>query len=58
MGSRARMTPLKSEPPIRLLIANLVGEEVTREGFASLRGDPKAGSSRSKRFCLIGGRTC
>jgi DNA-binding PadR family transcriptional regulator len=32
-------TPLKSEPLIRLLICDLVGEEVTRESMASLRDD-------------------
>jgi PadR family transcriptional regulator, regulatory protein AphA len=30
-------TPLKSEPLLRLMICDLVGEEVTREGFGSLR---------------------
>lgn len=33
----ARLTPLKSEPLVRLLIANLVGDDVTRESFAALR---------------------
>jgi PadR family transcriptional regulator, regulatory protein AphA len=33
------MTPLKSEPLLRLLICDLVGEEVTRESFATLRDD-------------------
>src|SRR5688572_16631615 len=32
-------TPLKSEPLLRLLIADLVGEEVTRESIGTLRGD-------------------
>jgi DNA-binding PadR family transcriptional regulator len=32
-------TPLKSEPLLRLLIADLVGEEPTRESVATLRGD-------------------
>jgi DNA-binding PadR family transcriptional regulator len=32
-------TPLKSEPLLRLLIADLVGEEVTRESLATLRDD-------------------
>src|SRR5919198_4578839 len=32
-------TPLKSDPLLRLLIANLVGEEVTRESMATLRHD-------------------
>jgi PadR family transcriptional regulator AphA len=33
------LTPLKSEPLLRLLIADLVGEDVTRESFTSLRAD-------------------
>jgi DNA-binding PadR family transcriptional regulator len=33
------LTPLKSEPLLRLLIADLVGEEVTRESMATLRED-------------------
>ena len=32
-------TPLKSEPLLRLLICDLVGEEVTRESLATLRDD-------------------
>ena len=32
-------TPLKSEPLLRLLIADLVGEEVTRESMGTLRAD-------------------
>jgi DNA-binding PadR family transcriptional regulator len=32
-------TPLKSEPLLRLLIADLVGEATTREGIATLRRD-------------------
>jgi DNA-binding PadR family transcriptional regulator len=32
-------TPLKSEPVLRLLIADLVGEEVIRKGIATLRSD-------------------
>jgi PadR family transcriptional regulator, regulatory protein AphA len=35
----ARFTPLKSEPLLRLLIADLVGERLTREGLAALRQD-------------------
>ena len=35
----ARLTPLKSEPLLRLLIADLVGERLTREGLAALRDD-------------------
>src|SRR6266542_4827785 len=33
------VTPLKSEPLLRLLICDLVGEEVTCESLASLRDD-------------------
>ena len=33
-------TPLKSEPLLRLLIADLVGEAATRESMATLREDP------------------
>jgi DNA-binding PadR family transcriptional regulator len=33
------VTPLKSEPLLRLLIADLVGDKVTRETFATLRAD-------------------
>jgi len=32
-------TPLKSEPLLRLLIADLVGDDVTRESMGTLRGD-------------------
>jgi DNA-binding PadR family transcriptional regulator len=32
-------TPLKSEPLLRLLIADLVGDDVTRESMATLRAD-------------------
>jgi DNA-binding PadR family transcriptional regulator len=35
----ARVTPLKSEPLLRLLIADLVGEAPTRESMAALRGE-------------------
>jgi DNA-binding PadR family transcriptional regulator len=35
----ARFTPLKSEPLLRLLIADLVGERLTRDGLAALRQD-------------------
>jgi hypothetical protein len=34
-----RFTPLKSEPLLRLLIADLVGEGPTRESIATLRED-------------------
>jgi DNA-binding PadR family transcriptional regulator len=34
-----RFTPVKSEPLLRLLIADLVGEPVTRESMATLRDD-------------------
>src|SRR5262249_38125643 len=32
-------TPVKSEPLLRLLICDLVGERTTREGMATLRDD-------------------
>ena len=35
----ARFTPLKSEPLTRLLVADIVGEEATRESIAALRDD-------------------
>src|SRR3954451_11158035 len=35
----ATVTPLKSEPLLRLLIADLVGEELTRESLQTLRAD-------------------
>jgi DNA-binding PadR family transcriptional regulator len=35
----ARVTPLKSEPLLRLLIADLVGEEATRVNLMALRED-------------------
>jgi DNA-binding PadR family transcriptional regulator len=34
-----RFTPLKSDPLLRLLICDLVGEEVTRESMGTLRED-------------------
>src|ERR671916_1409355 len=34
-----RFTPLKSEPLLRLLIADLVGEPATRQAIATLRQD-------------------
>jgi DNA-binding PadR family transcriptional regulator len=34
-----RFTPLKSEPLLRLLIADLVGEPITRSSVATLRDD-------------------
>src|SRR3954451_12292982 len=39
-------TPLKSEPLLRLLICDLVGEDVTRKSMATLRGDIAALRSR------------
>ena len=33
------LTPVKSEPLLRLLIADLVGEDVTRDSLATLRED-------------------
>jgi hypothetical protein len=38
-GTPARFTPIKSEPLLRLLIADLVGEAPTRESIAALRED-------------------
>ncbi len=35
----ASFTPLKSDPLLRLLIADLVGEEATRESLVALRDD-------------------
>jgi DNA-binding PadR family transcriptional regulator len=35
----ARVSPVKSEPLVRLLIADLVGETATRESIAALRED-------------------
>jgi DNA-binding PadR family transcriptional regulator len=37
--TRVEFTPLKSEPLIRLLLCDLVGEDVTRESIATLRDD-------------------
>jgi DNA-binding PadR family transcriptional regulator len=37
--TQVEVTPLKSEPLLRLLICDLVGEEITRESMATLRGD-------------------
>jgi DNA-binding PadR family transcriptional regulator len=34
-----RFTPIRSEPLMRLMIADLVGDEVTRESMATLRED-------------------
>ena len=34
-----RVTPLKSEPLLRLLIADVAGEATTREAMATLRED-------------------
>jgi DNA-binding PadR family transcriptional regulator len=33
------LTPVKSDPLLRLLVCDLVGEEVTRESLATLRAD-------------------
>jgi DNA-binding PadR family transcriptional regulator len=38
-GTPVHFTPLKSEPLLRLLIADLVGERATRESMATLRED-------------------
>ncbi len=37
--SPVTFTPLKSDPLLRLLIADLVGDDVTRESMATLRAD-------------------
>ena len=37
--ARPRFTPLKSEPLLRLLIADLAGEAPTRKSIATLRDD-------------------
>ena len=37
--TRVTFTPVKSDPLLRLLIADLVGERVTRESMATLRED-------------------
>jgi DNA-binding PadR family transcriptional regulator len=37
--SPVRFTPLKSEPLLRLLLCDLVGEDVTRAGIVALRDD-------------------
>ena len=59
-----RFTPVKSDPLLRLLIADLVGPEVTRESIGTLREDladlhrrlDEASSPPSS--CRIGRRTC
>jgi DNA-binding PadR family transcriptional regulator len=38
-GTPVTVTPLKSDPLLRLLICDLVGERVTRESLATLRDD-------------------
>ena len=38
-GTPLTITPVKSEALLRLLIADLVGDDVTRAGFATLRDD-------------------
>jgi DNA-binding PadR family transcriptional regulator len=38
-ATTVRFTPLKSEPLLRLLICDLVGESVTRESMRTLRAD-------------------
>jgi DNA-binding PadR family transcriptional regulator len=38
-ATAVRFTPLKSEPLLRLLIADLVGEPITRASIATLRAD-------------------
>jgi DNA-binding PadR family transcriptional regulator len=38
-GTPVTVTPIKSDPLLRLLICDLVGEQVTRESLATLRDD-------------------
>jgi DNA-binding PadR family transcriptional regulator len=38
-ATTAMLTPLKSEPLIRLLVADLAGEDRTRRGLGALRGE-------------------
>ena len=38
-GTPVTFTPVKSDPLLRLLMCDLVGEEITRESFATLRDD-------------------
>jgi DNA-binding PadR family transcriptional regulator len=38
-GTRVSVTPLKSDALLRLLVCDLVGEDVTRESLATLRDD-------------------
>jgi DNA-binding PadR family transcriptional regulator len=38
-GTAVSVTPIKSDALVRLLIADLVGEGLTRESMATLRGD-------------------
>jgi DNA-binding PadR family transcriptional regulator len=38
-GTPVKLTPLKSEPLLRLLMADLVGEDITRASLATLRED-------------------
>jgi DNA-binding PadR family transcriptional regulator len=60
----ARFTPLKSEPLLRLLIADLVGETATRESLSALRADipiwPRGSTMprRPPRRCRTGASTC
>src|SRR5512132_2664372 len=38
-GTRVSVTPLKSDALLRLLVCDLVGEDITRESLATLRDD-------------------
>jgi DNA-binding PadR family transcriptional regulator len=38
-GTRVSLTPLKSDALLRLLVCDLVGEDITRESLATLRDD-------------------
>ena len=63
-GTPVTVTPLKSEPLLRLLIADLVGEEVTREALATLREDladltsASTPARRPPRRCRTARPTC
>jgi DNA-binding PadR family transcriptional regulator len=45
-----RFTPVKSDPLLRLLICDLVGEEVTRESLETLRADVAELEARLDEF--------
>ena len=58
-------TPIKSEPLLRLLITDLVGEPVTREAIGTLREDiadlnerARRERGRARRRCRTAASTC